>query len=493
MNRTFDVIEPSFDVQGIPADVMKVRFDRTEIPADFTVFPADLLTIPTAVGPTRTLRLCVYAGGAMTDAARQTEAKAPRAADGSRDYLASKVPQVTVFFWIIKVLCTTVGETASDLLNIRMGFGLHGTSIAAGIALAVVLLLQFRAKKYVPGIYWLTVVLVSIFGTLITDILTDSVRFPLEASTVIFSVALGATFAVWYAKERTLSIHSIFTLRREAFYWLAILFTFALGTASGDLVAEKLGVGYLDTGLLVLAIIATTGIGWRLRLDPVLAFWIAYILTRPLGASVGDYLSQSRSDGGLGLGPTTTSVVFLSAILATVVYLAVSRRDLIPKERAAEEDEAEQKRRIHPMVQTAIAVAPVRCCWRLGLLLAQRPARKGSGCLRDARAAARRSIAVQGAREGHAGRRQIRRPGGRAGQGRRSGDRVGQRSSAHEAHEPRQVDDDGQCVRRRAHERAVIEGERCDAPVRVGRLDEGHRRAGPQGCTGSERQRRQRN
>ncbi|MGH7270714.1 MAG: COG4705 family protein [Polyangiaceae bacterium] len=288
-----------------------------------------------------------------------TTSAGPKAAGAKGDLraIASKVPQVTVFFWIIKVLCTTVGETASDFLNIKMGFGLYGTSVAAGIALAIVLFLQFRAKKYVPGIYWLTVVLVSVFGTLITDILTDSVRFPLEGSTIIFSVALAATFAVWYAKEGTLSIHSIFTVRRETFYWLAILFTFALGTATGDLVAEKLGVGYLNTGLLVLGIIALSGIGWRLGLDAVLAFWVAYILTRPLGASVGDYLSQPRSDGGLGLGPTITSAVFLSAILATVVYLAVSRRDLIPKEKAAKEDEAEQKRRIHPMVQTAIVVA----------------------------------------------------------------------------------------------------------------------------------------
>ncbi len=292
----------------------------------------------------------------MTDAATPTETTAPGPAHGSRDYLASKVPQVTVFFWIIKILCTTVGETASDFLNIRMGFGLHGTSVAAGIALAIALFFQFWTRKYVPGIYWLTVVLISVFGTLITDILTDSLRFPLEASTVIFSVALGLTFAAWYAKERTLSIHSVLTARREAFYWLAILFTFALGTATGDLVAEKLGVGYLNTGLLVLAIIAATGVGWRLRLDPVLAFWIAYILTRPLGASLGDYLSQPRSDGGLGLGPTTTSVVFLSAILAVVVYLAVSRRDLIHKEQAAVEDAAVQKTRIHPMAQTAVVV-----------------------------------------------------------------------------------------------------------------------------------------
>ncbi|HEV7373400.1 MAG TPA: hypothetical protein VGN95_01675 [Pyrinomonadaceae bacterium] len=243
--------------------------------------------------------------------------------------MLSKVPQVTIFFWIIKVLCTTVGETASDFLNVNLGLGLRGTSIAAGACLVVVLFFQFNAKKYIPAIYWLAVVLISIFGTLITDILTDSLGFPLEASTVIFSVALAVTFAIWYAKEGTLSIHSIFTTRREIFYWLAILFTFALGTAAGDLMAEKLGLGYLVTGLIVLGVIAATLIAWRFGLDAVLAFWIAYILTRPLGASLGDYLSQSQANGGLGLGASITSAVFLVAILAVVIYLALTQRDFI--------------------------------------------------------------------------------------------------------------------------------------------------------------------
>lgn len=256
--------------------------------------------------------------------------------------LLSKVPQVTVFFWIIKVLCTTVGETASDFLNVNLGLGLNGTAIAAGICLAIVLFFQFRAKKYIPAIYWLTVVLISIFGTLITDILTDSIGFPLEASTAIFSVALATTFALWYFKEGTLSIHSIFTTRREVFYWSAILFTFALGTATGDLMAEKLGLGYLVTGLIVLGIIAAAGIAWRFGLDAVLAFWIAYILTRPLGASFGDYLSQSQANGGLGLGATVTSAVFLGAILVVVIYLAMTQRDHIADEQ--QEDATESRK-----------------------------------------------------------------------------------------------------------------------------------------------------
>jgi uncharacterized membrane-anchored protein len=258
--------------------------------------------------------------------------------------MLSKVPQVTVFFWIIKVLCTTVGETASDFLNVNLGFGLKGTSIAAGICLAVVLFFQFRAKKYMPAIYWLTVVLISIFGTLITDILTDSIGFPLEASTVIFTVALAITFALWYFKEGTLSIHSIFTTRREIFYWLAILFTFALGTATGDLMAEKLGLGYLVTGLIVLGIIAAAGIAWRFGLDAVLAFWIAYILTRPLGASLGDYLSQSQANGGLGLGATVTSAIFLVAILAVVIYLAMTQRDFIADEKPADDAQSNKSK-----------------------------------------------------------------------------------------------------------------------------------------------------
>ncbi len=259
----------------------------------------------------------------------------------STDSMLSKVPQVTVFFWTIKVLCTTVGETASDFLNENLGFGLKGTSIAAGIALIVVLFFQFKAKKYIPAVYWLAVVLISVFGTLVTDILTDSLGFPLEASTIIFSVLLALTFVVWYAKEGTLSIHSIFTTRRETFYWLAILFTFALGTASGDLMAEKLGLGYFVTGLIVLGVIVGAFIAWRLGLDAVLAFWIAYILTRPLGASLGDYLSQSQANGGLGLGATITSVIFLTAILIVVIYLALTQKDFIAD--PTDEDRVEKK------------------------------------------------------------------------------------------------------------------------------------------------------
>lgn len=260
---------------------------------------------------------------------RRVPSPAPSATAAARSEWLSKVPEVTVYFWIIKVLCTTVGETASDFLNVNLGFGLTGTSIAMGALLLAVLVFQFRARKYIPGIYWSAVVLISIFGTLITDNLTDRMGVPLEASTVVFSVALAITFAVWYAKERTLSIHSIFTRRREAFYWLAILFTFALGTAAGDLMAESLALGYLVTGVIVCVAIAAITIAWRLGLDAVLGFWLAYILTRPLGASLGDYLSQTPANGGLGLGASVTSAAFIVAILAVVVFLTITRKDLI--------------------------------------------------------------------------------------------------------------------------------------------------------------------
>jgi uncharacterized membrane-anchored protein/acylphosphatase len=251
--------------------------------------------------------------------------------------LLSKVPEVTIFFWVIKILCTTVGETFADFINFNIGLGLTNTTIIMGIAFFIALFLQFRAKKYVASIYWITVVLISVFGTLVTDNLTDSMGVPLELSTAVFSVLLGLTFLFWYLSEKTLSIHSIFTRKREVFYWLTILFTFALGTAVGDLYSEQLGFGYLFTGLAVILIIACIFLAWKfLKLDGVLAFWIAYILTRPLGASIGDYLSQPKVNGGLGMGTTVTSVVFLIAILAIIVFLAVSKIDITAKSETGE-------------------------------------------------------------------------------------------------------------------------------------------------------------
>jgi uncharacterized membrane-anchored protein len=268
-------------------------------------------------------------------------------------HLMNKVPEVTVYFWLIKVLCTTVGETFADYLNETLGFGLTNTTIVMGLAFVVLLALQFRARRYIPWTYWTTVVLISVFGTLITDNLTDGHGIPTTTTTPIFAVLLAITFVVWFTVERTLSIHTIRTPRREAFYWLAILFTFALGTAGGDMLSEQLGFGYLTAVLIFAAAIAAVCVAhWGLRMGPILSFWLAYILTRPLGASIGDYMSQSRRDGALGLGTTGTSVIFLGAIVALVVFLSLTRRDVTPDqeydaESVTAEAEAEAHRHHH--------------------------------------------------------------------------------------------------------------------------------------------------
>ncbi|MGJ4859663.1 hypothetical protein ACN6KF_005698 [Labrys sp. La1] len=236
----------------------------------------------------------------------------------------NKVPAVTLIFWIIKILSTTVGETGADYLAVHVGLGTATTDIVMAAFLIAALLLQVRARRYVPWIYWLTVVLVSIVGTQITDLLTDKLDVSLYNSTIAFGCALTLTFAVWYAVERTLSIHTIVTTRRELFYWTAILFTFALGTAAGDLATEALGMGF-QLGVIVFGtLIAVITGSFALGANPVLTFWLAYILTRPLGASLGDLLSQSREYGGMGLGTIYTSVVFLAVIVALVTWITVA-------------------------------------------------------------------------------------------------------------------------------------------------------------------------
>jgi uncharacterized membrane-anchored protein len=248
--------------------------------------------------------------------------------------MLNKVPEVTVFFWVIKIMCTTVGETAADYLNDNLGFGLTNTTYVTGALLAVLLVAQFRLRRYVPAVYWSVVVVISVFGTLITDNMTDLQNIPLTTSTPIFAAILALVFGVWYAVERTLSIHTIVTTRREMFYWLAILFTFSLGTAAGDLVAEQFSIGYgASIAIWGGAIALITAAHFGLRFDAVAAFWLAYILTRPLGASIGDFMSQnSHAYGGLGLGPTDTSYIFLGCILALVAYLSITKRDQTPPE-----------------------------------------------------------------------------------------------------------------------------------------------------------------
>ncbi|TPL77657.1 hypothetical protein [Mesorhizobium sp. B2-3-15] len=236
----------------------------------------------------------------------------------------NRVPDVTLDFWLVKLMAVTMGETAADYLAVNLGLGLTVTSLIMTGVLVVALALQFAHKRYVPWAYWLAVVLISVVGTLITDNLVDNFGVRLQTTTIAFSVVLAATFAVWYASERTLSIHTIFTTRREIFYWLAILFTFSLGTAAGDLVAETFDIGYLTTGLLFGGVIALIALAWYLiHLDAILAFWLAYILTRPLGASFGDWLSQPAEYGGLGLGTTYTSLIFLGCIIALVLYMTL--------------------------------------------------------------------------------------------------------------------------------------------------------------------------
>ncbi|MGV9251607.1 COG4705 family protein [Streptomyces sp. NPDC003697] len=248
----------------------------------------------------------------------------------------NKVPEVTLYFWIIKVLCTTVGETAADLLNEKAGLGLTGVSVLMSALLAVVLVMQFRTTAYRAGVYWLAVALISVVGTLVSDNLTDNMGVPLETSTTVFAILLAIVFVVWYRRERTLSIHSIDTTSRESFYWLAVLFTFALGTAAGDLVSERMDLGYWLSAVLFATAIAAVAIAhFALGLNAVWSFWIAYILTRPLGASVGDYLSQPTGDGGLGLGTVITSALFLAVILGLVVHLSVTRQDVAEPEPAS--------------------------------------------------------------------------------------------------------------------------------------------------------------
>jgi uncharacterized membrane-anchored protein len=244
-----------------------------------------------------------------------------------RRQMLNKVPEVTVYFWIIKILCTTVGESFADYINETLGFGLGNTTLVFSAALIAVLVAQFRLNRYVPGVYWLAVVLISVVGTLLTDNLTDGQGVPLWISSTVFAVLLAAVFGIWYARERTLSIHTIVTTPREAFYWLTVLVTFALGTAVGDWTLELTGWSPGASVLLPLTLIAAVLVAWKLGAGPVLSFWLAYILTRPLGANIGDYLGSPKADGGLGLGTLGTSVLFLGTILGTVIYLTKTHKD----------------------------------------------------------------------------------------------------------------------------------------------------------------------
>lgn len=273
------------------------------------------------------------------------------------DKVASKVPQVTVYFWIIKVLATTVGETFADFLNADVGLGMGGTSGVMLVITVAALALQMKLRFYSPAIYWFVIVSISTVGTLLTDNLTDNAGVSLEVTAPVFFVILLLVFSGWYRVEKDLSIHNIGTRRRESWYWLTVLFTFALGTATGDLVAEKLDIGYGNSLVLFAGCIIVTGLLWRFHIvDGVLGFWIVYILTRPLGASLGDLLSQNPADGssdpsasgsgstgtdahavlpsawkaGLSLGTTLTSMIFLGLIILLVIFLVLTKKDQLP-------------------------------------------------------------------------------------------------------------------------------------------------------------------
>jgi uncharacterized membrane-anchored protein len=255
-----------------------------------------------------------------------------RAQKNDLSMMLSKVPEVTIYFWIIKIMATTVGETAADLLSVRLNLGLTLTSYVMSAVFIVALIFQVRAKRYRPPLYWITVVLISVVGTLISDNLVDGMGISLVTTSIAFGSVLSAVFALWYLSEKTLSIHTIFTTRRELFYWAAILFTFAMGTSVGDLLAEKLDLGYGQAVVVFAAMIGIVAfLYYVFKMDGILSFWLAYILTRPLGASMGDLLAKPGIAGGWGWGTVTTSLIFLAVILMLVVYLTISKSDRISR------------------------------------------------------------------------------------------------------------------------------------------------------------------
>jgi uncharacterized membrane-anchored protein len=246
--------------------------------------------------------------------------------------LLVKVPAITLFFWIIKVLSTTVGETLADYLNSTLGLGDNGTIIVMTAVLAILLAAQLLLTKYVPSVYWATIVAVSTVGTLITDNMHTNFGWQNWQLTILFGVILIAVFAMWWAQEKTLSIKTINTRKREGYYWVAVLATFAMGTAAGDIFLDDLGFPLLESTFIFLAVIAVIAALWRIKvLGQVFGFWAIYILTRPLGASFGDYLSLSKDEApdALGLGAQNVTLVFLGLIVALVVYLSITKRDII--------------------------------------------------------------------------------------------------------------------------------------------------------------------
>ncbi len=240
--------------------------------------------------------------------------------------ILKKVPEITVYFWIIKLLTTAMGESTSDYMVHQLN---PVIAVAlAGIGLVVALALQLAVRRYIAWIYWLAVVMVAIFGTMAADVLHIGLGIPYLVSSAFFAIALAVIFGVWYASEKTLSIHSIYTRRRELFYWATVMATFALGTAAGDMTASTLGLGYFSSGILFAVLIAIPLLGYFLfRLNEIFAFWFAYIVTRPLGASFADWIGKPHSLGGLGLGNGQVSLMLAIMIIGFVGYLTVTHKD----------------------------------------------------------------------------------------------------------------------------------------------------------------------
>lgn len=255
---------------------------------------------------------------------------------------ALRVPEITAYFWVIKALSTAMGESTSDYLVHAMSPEL---AVALGfIGFVIALALQFYVRRYIAWTYWLAVVGVGVFGTMAADVLHVGFGVPYIASSVLYGIVLAAVFVSWYRTEHTLSIHSVDTPRRELFYWAAVVATFAMGTALGDLTATTFGLGYLASGLLFGAVIAVPAIGyWRFHWNPILSFWVAYVATRPLGASFADWMGKPQSVGGLGWGDGTVALALTVMIFCLVAFLAITRRDVQSARRGSQ--------RPHPLVR----------------------------------------------------------------------------------------------------------------------------------------------
>jgi len=249
---------------------------------------------------------------------------APAGRAGWREPLAAKVPEITFLFWVLKLLTTAGGEATSDYL------ALHGNAVAGVVEIAIfvaAVAVQFRTRRYVAAAYWFLALAIAIFGTGVADAMHLVVGIPYAGTTALWAVVLAVIFWLWHRSEGTLSIHSITTTRRELYYWATVFATFALGTALGDFTATSLKLGYLTSAILFAVVIAIPAVAWRLGLNPVLAFWSAYVITRPLGASIADYLSKPTG-GGLNYGDLAVATGIIGVLAVLVAYTAVTRRDI---------------------------------------------------------------------------------------------------------------------------------------------------------------------